>query len=82
MATSDVTRQPPQAAHRVAITIVGDNLDVLDAICAIEGRPAHEVIAEWVAAELARTGATPAVARRVRDDRRHRRRVPRLYAVE
>ena len=82
MATSDVTREQPQAEHRVTITIVGDSVDVLDAICAIEGRPAHEVIGEWVAAQLVRTGDTTAVARRVRDDPRHRGRVPRLYAVE
>lgn len=82
MATSHVTRQAPQAEHRVTITIVGDTVDVLDAICAMEGRPAHDVIGEWATAELARAGATPAVARRVRGDRRRRGQVPPLYAVE
>ena len=82
MTTSDVTRQPPQAEHRVTITIVGDSVDVLEAICSIEGRPAHEVIGDWVAAELAWTGATLGIARRVRGDRRHRGQVPALRVVE
>jgi hypothetical protein len=66
----------------VTITIVGDSVDVLDASCAIEGRPAYEVIGGWVTAELARVAATPTAARRVRSNRRHRGQVPQLYAVE
>jgi len=82
LAADDVTRQRPQAEHRVTIRLVGEALDLLDALSALEGRPAHQLVDDWVRAELARAASRPEVGRFLRQRRRDRRQGPQLRAVD
>ena len=77
-----MTRQRPQAEHRVTIRLVGEALDLLDALSALEGRPAHQLVDDWVRAELARAASRPEVGRFLRRRRRDRRQGPQLRAVD
>ncbi len=81
MPSNKVTRQRPQSEHRVTIAIVGDAVDVLDALCGLQGRRAPELLQEWVVAELQRAGTAPEVARQVRRARRRRTQAAPLRAV-
>ncbi|MGI9079221.1 MAG: hypothetical protein ACR2GF_00085 [Acidimicrobiales bacterium] len=64
-----------QARHRLAVTIHGDLVDVMDAVAAVSGRPAAEVATEWVIDGLRRSESDPDVAALVRARRRRQRRL-------
>ncbi len=77
-----MTRQRRQAEHRVTVRLVGEVVDVLDAISAIEARPAHQIVDDWVRAELARAARRPEVRQLLRRRRRDRRQGPALRVVD
>jgi transcriptional regulator with XRE-family HTH domain len=64
----------PRAEHRLAITLHGDHVDVLDAVALAEGRPAGDAAAALLAGALEQAAQEPEIHELLRARRRRARR--------